>query len=59
VLCAGIAPGLVQGANQINIQLPVDITSGQLAITSGQLAIILTAGDVSSAPFSFTLPSGE
>jgi uncharacterized protein (TIGR03437 family) len=26
VLYAGIAPGLVQGANQINVQLPADIT---------------------------------
>jgi len=52
VLYAGIAPGLVQGANQINVQLPADITSGQLAI-------VLTAGEVSSTPFSFTLPSGE
>jgi uncharacterized protein (TIGR03437 family) len=49
LLYAGIAPGLVQGANQINIQLPEDITSGQLTI-------VLTAGDASSAPFSFTLP---
>jgi uncharacterized protein (TIGR03437 family) len=49
VLYAGIAPGLVQGANQINIKLPDDITTGQLTI-------ILTAGDASSKPFSFTLP---
>ena len=48
VLYAGIAPGLVQGANQINIQLPADITSGQLTI-------VLTAGAASSAPFSFSL----
>jgi uncharacterized protein (TIGR03437 family) len=44
VLYAGIAPGLVQGANQINVQLP-DGT------TSGQLTIVLTAGDASSKPF--------
>jgi uncharacterized protein (TIGR03437 family) len=49
VLYAGIAPGLVQGANQINIQRPD-------GIASGQLTIVLTAGDVSSKPVSFTLP---
>jgi uncharacterized protein (TIGR03437 family) len=49
VLYAGIAPGLVQGANQINIQLPADITYGQLTI-------VLTAGNSSSMPFRFTLP---
>jgi uncharacterized protein (TIGR03437 family) len=49
VLYAGIAPGLVQGANQINIQLPD-------AIASGPLTIVLIAGDASSKPFSFTLP---
>jgi uncharacterized protein (TIGR03437 family) len=49
VLYAGIAPGLVQGANQINIKLPDDITAGQVII-------VLTAGDASSQPFSFTLP---
>jgi uncharacterized protein (TIGR03437 family) len=49
VLYGGIAPGLVQGANQINIQLPDDITTGPLTI-------VLTAGDASSKPFSFTLP---
>jgi uncharacterized protein (TIGR03437 family) len=49
VLYAGIAPGLVKGANQINIQLPDDITTGPLTI-------VLTAGDASSKPFSFTLP---
>jgi uncharacterized protein (TIGR03437 family) len=48
VLYAGIAPGLVQGANQINLQLPD-------GITSGALTIIVTAGDASSK-FSFTLP---
>jgi hypothetical protein len=49
VLYAGIAPGLVQGANQINFQLPTDITTGQVSI-------ILTAGDGSSKPLSFILP---
>jgi uncharacterized protein (TIGR03437 family) len=49
VLYAGIAPGLVQGANQINFKLPADITTGQASI-------ILTAGDGSSKPFNFTLP---
>jgi uncharacterized protein (TIGR03437 family) len=49
VLYAGIAPGLVQGANQINIQLPDDIASGPLAI-------VLTAGDASSKPFTFAQP---
>jgi uncharacterized protein (TIGR03437 family) len=49
VLYAGIAPGLVQGANQINIKLPDDITTRPLTI-------VLTAGDASSKPFSFTLP---
>jgi uncharacterized protein (TIGR03437 family) len=49
VLYAGIAPGLVQGANQINIQLP-DGTA------SGQLTIIFTAGDASSKPFVWSQP---
>lgn len=49
VLYAGIAPGLVEGANQINIALPSDIGSGQIGI-------VLTAGNASSKPFSFTLP---
>jgi uncharacterized protein (TIGR03437 family) len=49
VLYAGVAPGLVQGANQINIQLPD-------GITFGRLTIVLTAGDASSKPFSFTMP---
>jgi uncharacterized protein (TIGR03437 family) len=49
VLYAGIAPGLVQGANQINIKLPDDITTGALTI-------VLNAGDASSKPISFTLP---
>jgi uncharacterized protein (TIGR03437 family) len=49
VLYAGIAPGLVQGANQINIQLPA-------GITSGPATIVLTAGDAPSKPFNITLP---
>jgi uncharacterized protein (TIGR03437 family) len=49
VLYAGIAPGLVQGANQINIQLPD-------GITSGQLTIVLNAGDASSKPFIWNQP---
>jgi uncharacterized protein (TIGR03437 family) len=49
VLYAGIAPGLVQGANQINVQLPD-------GIASGQLTIILTAGDASSKPFMWSQP---
>ncbi len=49
VLYAGIAPGLVEGANQINIALPSDIGSGQTTI-------VVTAGNASSKPFSFTLP---
>ncbi len=44
VLYAGIAPDLVQGVNQINIQLPD-------GIGSGALSIVLTAGDASSKPF--------
>jgi hypothetical protein len=47
ILYAGVAPGLVLGANQINIQLPD-------GITSSQLSIILTVGDASSKPFNFT-----
>jgi uncharacterized protein (TIGR03437 family) len=49
VLYAGIAPGLVQGANQINIQLPD-------GIASGQLTIVLTAGDASSKSFVWNKP---
>jgi uncharacterized protein (TIGR03437 family) len=49
VLYAGIAPGLVQGANQINIQLPD-------GITSGALAIVLAAGDAASKPFVWSRP---
>ena len=49
VLYAGIAPGLVEGANQINLALPVDIGSGPISV-------VLTAGTASSKPFSYTLP---
>jgi hypothetical protein len=49
VLYAGIAPGLVQGADQINIQLPD-------SITSSQLTIVLTAGDAPSKPFVWNQP---
>jgi len=49
VLYAGIAPGLVQGANQFNLMLPN-------GITSGPISIIVTVGTASSKPFSFTLP---
>ena len=49
MLYAGAAPGLVEGANQINIKLPDDITSGVLTI-------VLTAGDASSKPFTWTMP---
>ncbi len=49
VFYAGIAPGLVQGANQINIQLPE-------GIASGPLSIVLSAGDAFSKPFSVTVP---
>jgi uncharacterized protein (TIGR03437 family) len=48
VLYAGIAPGLVEGANQINIAIPSDIGSGQITI-------VLTAGTASSKAFSYTL----
>jgi uncharacterized protein (TIGR03437 family) len=49
VLYAGIAPGLVQGANQINIQLPD-------GAASSPLTIVLTAGDASSKPFVWSQP---
>ncbi len=49
VLYAGVAPGLVQGVNQINLVIPDDISSGPLSI-------VVTAGTASSKPFSFTLP---
>ncbi len=49
VIYAGAAPGLVQGANQINVMLPRDIVSGPISI-------VLTAGTASSKPFSYILP---
>ncbi len=49
VLYAGSAPGLVQGANQVNVMLPSDVGSGQITI-------VLTVGAASSKPFSYTLP---
>ncbi len=49
VLYAGAAPGLVQGANQINTALPSDVGSGSISI-------VLTAGTASSKPFSYTFP---
>ena len=49
VLYAGIAPGLVQGVNQINITIPDDTSSGPVSI-------VVTAGTASSKPFPFTLP---
>lgn len=49
VLYAGIAPGLVQGANQINLVIPADIATGPITI-------VLTAGTASSKPFSYSLP---
>jgi uncharacterized protein (TIGR03437 family) len=49
VLYAGVAPGLVQGANQINIQLPD-------GAVSSPLTIVLTAGDASSKPFVWNQP---
>jgi uncharacterized protein (TIGR03437 family) len=49
VLYAGIAPGLVSGANQINFALPADIQSGPISI-------IWTVGNASSAAFNLTLP---
>jgi uncharacterized protein (TIGR03437 family) len=48
VLYAGIAPGLVSGANQINFALP--------DIQSGPISIVWTVGHSSSQSFSFTLP---
>lgn len=48
VLYAGVAPGLVEGTNQINIKLPANIASGTLNI-------VLTMGTASSKPFTFGL----
>lgn len=50
VLYAGVAPGLVQGANQVNLTLPTDIASGRL------ISIVLTAGTTSTKPLTYTLP---
>ena len=44
ILYAGSAPGLVEGANQINIQLPDDIPAGPLSI-------VLTVSHEKSKPF--------
>jgi hypothetical protein len=46
VLYAGIAPGLPEGANQVNIRLPA-------AVPPGSLSIVLTVGSVSSKAFVF------
>jgi uncharacterized protein (TIGR03437 family) len=48
VLYAGVAPGLVEGANQINILLPA-------GLQSGALSVVLTVGLVSSKAFAFGL----
>ena len=44
ILFAGSAPGLVEGANQINIQLPEDTPAGPLSI-------VLTVSNENSKPF--------
>jgi uncharacterized protein (TIGR03437 family) len=49
VLYAGIAPGLAEGVNQINFQLPENVTSGKISI-------VLTVGNTASLPFAMTLP---
>src|SRR5580704_7390656 len=49
VLYAGIAPGLVQGVDQINAQLPD-------GVTSGKLSIVLTVNNAASQPYSLILP---
>jgi uncharacterized protein (TIGR03437 family) len=46
VLYAGIAPGLPEGANQVNIRLPA-------AVPPGSLSIVLSVGSVSSNAFVF------
>ncbi len=46
VLYAGIAPGLVEGANQINVRIPA-------AISTGSLSVVLSIGSSSSKPFVF------
>ncbi len=40
VLYAGSAPGLIAGANQINIQIPADAPSGDLDLTISQLGTL-------------------
>ena len=47
VLYAGIAPGLPEGVNQINLRLPI-------GVDAGPLRVIVTAGEVSSKEY--TLP---
>jgi uncharacterized protein (TIGR03437 family) len=49
VLYAGIAPGLAEGANQINILLPN-------AAPSGAITLVLKVGSAASKEFSVTLP---
>jgi uncharacterized protein (TIGR03437 family) len=49
VLYSGIAPGLVQGANQVNFQLPEGVKSGKLSIA-------LTVGSAESRPYTLVLP---
>ena len=46
VLVAGVAPGLPEGVNQINILLPANVRSGNLSV-------VLTVGAASSAAFLF------
>jgi uncharacterized protein (TIGR03437 family) len=48
VLYAGIAPGLPQGVDQINFQLPD-------GVASGKVSIVLTVGNAASKPFEVTL----
>ena len=49
VLYSGIAPNLVQGANQVNLMLPADAQTGTVSI-------ILTIGGVSAPAYQLTLP---
>ncbi len=49
IVLASYAPGLVQGANQVNLSVPT-------GLTSGPISIVLTAGTASSKPSSYTLP---
>jgi len=48
VLYAGIAPGLVEGVNQINVKLPV-------GISTGTVSVVLRVGTAGSTPFTFGL----